>query len=58
MKAYCHLGYSEPIECEDVNGMLDHLRLMHPDEYGDGPNRWPDGSAVVVDETVEPGDFA
>jgi len=24
---------------------------MHPAEYGDGPERWPDGSLVVVDKT-------
>jgi len=30
---------------------FDHLRIMHPAEYGDGPERWPDGSLVVVDKT-------
>jgi hypothetical protein len=23
-------------------GILDHLRLLHPGEYGDGPEQWPD----------------
>lgn len=37
--------------------MVDHLRLIHPDVYGDGPECWPDGSVVVVDCTLEPEDF-
>lgn len=35
----------------------DHLRLAHPDDYGDGPARWPDGDIVIHDETLEPEDF-
>jgi hypothetical protein len=38
--------------------MLDHLRVMHPDLWGDGPERWPDGSVVVYDTTLEPGEFS
>lgn len=38
-------------------GLMDHLRLDHPDEYGDGPERWPDGETVIIDTTLEPGDF-
>jgi hypothetical protein len=38
--------------------MLDHLRVVHPDVWGDGPQRWPDGRIVVYDATLEPGDFA
>lgn len=36
--------------------LLDHLRLLHPDVYGDGPQRWPDGRLVVYDlaENAEP----
>lgn len=49
-------------EQPDAEGGLeasnDHLRVMHPDEYGDGPERWPDGSLVVYDDTLEPGEFA
>ena len=41
----------------DVEDVLDHLRLIHPDAYGDGPLTWPDGSLVVVDETLTPEDF-
>ena len=37
--------------------MADHLRLIHPDVYGDGPERWPDGSVVIVDCTLEAADF-
>jgi hypothetical protein len=33
-------------------------QLMHPDRYGDGPQRWPDGSLVVLDATLEPGEFS
>ncbi|MFJ1539317.1 hypothetical protein ACIODS_12310 [Micromonospora chalcea] len=40
-----------------ADSILDHLRLMHPDEYGDGPARWPDGGNVVVDTTIEPDDI-
>lgn len=34
--------------------IADHLRLLHPDEYGDGPDWWPDGTPVIYDMTVEP----
>ncbi len=36
--------------------LLDHLRLIHPSVYEE-PAKWPDGTRVVVDETLEPGDF-
>jgi len=44
---------------EHVNDadLLDHLRVLHPDEYGDGPERWPDGEIVFYDQTLEPGEF-
>lgn len=38
-------------------GLLDHLRLLHPDHYGDGPQRWPDGGVVVHDLTLSMSDF-
>lgn len=41
----------------DVRLMDDHLRVMHPDEYGDGPERWPDGGVVIHDTTLDPSDF-
>jgi hypothetical protein len=37
--------------------ILDHLRVIHPDVWGDGPTRWPDGRIVVYDTTLTPGDF-
>lgn len=37
-----------------VASILDHLRLFHPDQYGDGPECWPDGSFVI---TVSPEDM-
>lgn len=43
---------------EDVTLIVDHLRVMHPEEYGDGPERWSDGGVVIHDETLEPGDFS
>lgn len=43
---------------EDVVLMSDHLRVMHPDLYGDGPEVWPDGEIVLHDETLTPDDFA
>lgn len=47
----------EPDDDTGIPKMLDHLRVMHPEQYGDGPERWPDGSIVVYDTTLEPGDF-
>lgn len=39
---------------EDAADILDHLRLFHPAEYGDGLDRWPDGAPVVVDMVPSP----
>jgi hypothetical protein len=44
----------EPVPTQDLLG---HLRVMHPEQYGDGPERWPDGRPVVVDTTLTPDDF-
>lgn len=30
--------------------LLGHLRVMHPDDYGDGPTLWPDGGPLVVED--------
>jgi len=38
-------------------GILGHLRLMHPGQYGDGPAEWPDGGLVINDLTLQPDDF-
>lgn len=51
--ATCELCGEQPDDAE----LLDHLRVMHPTEYGDGPERWPDGSLVVYDDTLMPGEF-
>lgn len=39
----CH----EPVPTHDLVG---HLRVMHPDEYGEGPILWPDGGPLVVED--------
>lgn len=43
---------------EDVPSveLLDHLRVMHPDHYGNGPERWPDGGIVIHDDDPQPDD--
>jgi hypothetical protein len=45
----CHLC-EDPDVPTDPQGLLDHLRVMHPDVYGDGPERWPDGGIVIHEE--------
>lgn len=52
----CYL-HQPPEAVPDVE-LLDHLRVLHPDVWGDGPQRWPDGRVVVFDATLEPGDFS
>lgn len=50
----CHLCPDEiPRNLVDL---LDHLRVLHPDAYGDGPERWPDGAVVleVEDDALTP----
>jgi hypothetical protein len=38
--------------------LLEHLRIVHPEIYGDGPLAWPDGGLVIIDRTVQtPGDI-
>jgi hypothetical protein len=44
------------LKLSDVE-VLDHLRVVHPDVWEDGPKRWPDGRIVVFDPTLEPGEF-
>ena len=46
----------QPAEVPEVE-MFEHLRLLHPDVWGDGPMRWRDGQLVVIDETLSPVDF-
>ncbi len=39
---------------ESTDGMVlvDHIRVMHPDQYGDGPELWPDGGPVIIDKSA------
>lgn len=51
--ATCHLCGDRPPDAE----MWEHLRVLHPDAWGDGPERWPDGQPVIHDMTLEASDF-
>lgn len=52
---YCELCPGRP--AYPVGEVEDHLRLLHPDDYGNGFEHWPDGGLVVVDLTLQPADF-
>jgi hypothetical protein len=39
-----------------LESAVDHVRVMHPDQY-QPPERWPDGQIVVHDDTLSPEDF-
>lgn len=52
MTVHCDLC-GEDMSSDEI---LDHLRLMHPAQYQE-PETWPDGSFVVVDQTLDPKDF-
>lgn len=54
--ATCHICPPEDQDISDAE-MFDHLRVFHPDVWGDGPECWPDGQVVVHDMTLEPTDF-
>jgi hypothetical protein len=56
VRVTCHLC-PEGDNVVDDHAVLDHLRVVHPDQYGDGPTRWPDGQHVIVDATLDSGDF-
>lgn len=43
---------------EKQENLIAHLEILHPDACGDGFLKWPDGSAVIVDSTLQPGDFS
>lgn len=36
--------------------LVEHLRLMHPDQY-EPSGEWPGGRPVRVDKTLNPADF-
>ncbi|MET0416022.1 MAG: hypothetical protein ABW022_08380 [Actinoplanes sp.] len=54
--ATCHVCPPDDSNVPDEE-LYDHLRVIHPDLFGSGPERWPDGEIVVHDMTLEPGDF-
>lgn len=55
---YCH-PCRALVEAAGVAAAMDHLRLIHPDAYGDGMEKWPDGTPVVdVSDTLTPEDFS
>lgn len=56
MKWTCAFGCDE-LEADSLEEVNDHLRVVHPCVYGDGPERWPDGQIVVYDQTLEPSEF-
>lgn len=50
----CHLCH-ESIEAvvDPLEDVVEHLRVAHPDDYGDGFERWSDGSLVIhADESA------
>ena len=51
----CHLC---PPDDQDVPDEMiaDHVRVLHAATFGD-VERWPDGSPVVYDATLNPDDF-
>lgn len=48
--------HDPPEKIADVE-LLDHLRVVHPETWGGGPERWPDGRIVVHNTAMTPGDF-
>lgn len=54
----CNERLPEKDMADAVRVMDDHLRVVHPDIYGDGPERWPDGSIVIdASDIAESSDF-
>lgn len=39
-----------------IESAVDHIRVMHPDQY-EPPERWPDGGLVIHDDDPSPADF-
>jgi len=44
----CHLCGDEI--SRSLAEMLDHLRVIHPDVYGEGPEEWADGGLVYYED--------
>jgi hypothetical protein len=55
--AHCHLCHDDFPEGTTLEELADHLRVIHPEQFGDGPARWPDGDLVIYDDTITPEDF-
>lgn len=51
---YCQL--CAPPRKVELEVLLDHLRIVHDRVFE--PETWPDGELVVIDQTLEPRDFA
>ena len=49
---YCHLC-DAPLTPGHLDAILDHVRVIHPDQWGDGPERWPDDGLVYDDTTAD-----
>lgn len=52
-----HEDKTAPDLAADAELIVDHIRVMHPDRYDGGLERWPDGGIVLEDDGIEPGDF-
>jgi len=52
----CHACGDQWPDTDGLEAIANHLRLHHP-HLDVAPERWPDGGLVVVDTTLEPGDF-
>lgn len=51
---HCHLCHDDIPSLD----LLGHLRVLHPEVYGDGPAVWPDGGPVIdCSEVAEVDDF-
>lgn len=48
-------GICDPPRHVEIGALVDHFRIVH-DQIVD-VERWPDGDAVVIDDTLDPEDF-
>lgn len=53
MTMTCQLCPNQP----PVDDILNHLRLIHPTQYGDGPEQWPDGHYIIIDQDPQPEEY-
>lgn len=52
----CFCNLCEPPRRLATEAIWEHLRLVH--DFAGEPMTWPDGEWVIVDNTLEPKDFA